>query len=135
MLFANLYALFCAALLLSLSLMAFGNPQSIMDLVHVELDNTDALSSIRGVYGGVGFTIVLSLLYLINNNTLWALLFLTIFWLSYVFARVMTIYEDGALGSFGNNWLKIEAVMSLIAFGLYLRLRKMDRRIITAASI
>ena len=49
---------------MSLSLMALFDPQSVMDLVGVELGNTDALSSIRGVYGGVGVAICLSLLYL-----------------------------------------------------------------------
>lgn len=43
--------------------MAFGDPQAVMDLVLVKLDNTDAYSSIRGVYGGVGIAILGVLLY------------------------------------------------------------------------
>jgi len=49
--------------ILSVSFMAFGDPQAVMDLVHVKLDNTDAYSSIRGVYGGVGIAILGVLLY------------------------------------------------------------------------
>ncbi|MGZ5192052.1 MAG: DUF4345 family protein, partial [Flavisolibacter sp.] len=36
--------------ILSVSLMAFFAPQSVMDLVQVKLENNDAFSSIRGVF-------------------------------------------------------------------------------------
>lgn len=54
--------------ILSVSFMAFGDPQAVMDLVHVKLDNTDAYSSIRGVYGGVGIAILGVLLYLVFTD-------------------------------------------------------------------
>jgi hypothetical protein len=50
--------------ILMVSLMAFVNPQSVMDLVQVKLANNDAYSSIRGVYGGAGMTLVIALIYL-----------------------------------------------------------------------
>ncbi|MEJ8803899.1 DUF4345 family protein, partial [Pontibacter sp. H249] len=51
------FILLSALSLLSVSVMAFASPQSVMDLVNVQLNNTDAFSSIRGVYGGVGMTL------------------------------------------------------------------------------
>lgn len=51
------YMLLSALAILSVSLMAFSNPQSVMDLVQVQLPNPDAFSSIRGAYGGVGLTL------------------------------------------------------------------------------
>ena len=57
------FVLLSALSVLSVSIMAFQNPQAVMDLVSVKLNNTDAYSSIRGVYGGVGVTIFISLLY------------------------------------------------------------------------
>lgn len=50
--------------LTSVSLLSLFNPQATMDLVRVSLTNNDAISSIRGIYGGVGLTIVISLGYL-----------------------------------------------------------------------
>ena len=48
---SRVFILLSALSLLSVSLMAFANPQSVMDLVQVQLSNNDAFSSIRGVYG------------------------------------------------------------------------------------
>ena len=56
------FILLSAFSLLSVSLMAFFAPQSVMDLVQVRLENSDAFSSIRGVYGGVGLTIFIFLI-------------------------------------------------------------------------
>jgi hypothetical protein len=64
--------------LLSVSIMAFNNPQSVMDLVAVKLNNTDAYSSIRGVYGGVGLTLFITLLYTMRKNLLESLGLLSI---------------------------------------------------------
>ena len=59
------FILFSALSLLMVSLMAMANPQSVMDLVQVQLPNTDAYSSIRGIYGGVGLVIITQLIYLL----------------------------------------------------------------------
>ncbi|WP_300598473.1 DUF4345 domain-containing protein [Niabella sp.] len=104
--------------------LAWYNPQSVMDLVHVTLNNTDALSSIRGVYGGVGFSIIAVLLYVMRRNLAHALLFLTLFWLLYALSRLVTIWANGALGSFGSNWLTIETTFGILALVLYLGNRK-----------
>jgi hypothetical protein len=44
------FMLLSALSLLTVSAMAFCDPQAVMDLVNVRLNNTDAFSSVRGVY-------------------------------------------------------------------------------------
>jgi hypothetical protein len=112
------FIVFSAFCLLMVSLMAFLNPQSVMDLVSVKLTNTDAYSSIRGIYGGVGMTLVISLLYLIRNHVKEALLFLTFLWGLYAISRLITILVDGPLGQFGNQWIVTETILSVIALVL-----------------
>jgi hypothetical protein len=99
--------------------MAFHNPQAVMDLVQVKLTNTDAYSSIRGVYGGVGITICISLFYLLKNNVQLGLLFLSMLWGFYACSRITTIIIEGTLGNFGSQWLAIESILFLIGFTLY----------------
>ncbi|MCD2423302.1 DUF4345 domain-containing protein [Niabella pedocola] len=111
--------------------MAWYNPQAVMDLVHVTLNNTDALSSIRGVYGGVGFSVIAVLIYTMRRNLPLALLFLSLFWLLYALSRLVTIWADGSLGSFGSNWLTIETTFGMIALVLYLGNRKRSQKTVT----
>ncbi|TPE42951.1 DUF4345 domain-containing protein [Pontibacter mangrovi] len=118
------YILLSALSLLSVSVMAFANPQSVMDLVNVQLNNTDALSSIRGVYGGVGMTLVLSLLYLMLRDTQSGLLLLCLLWGFYALSRTITIFSEGPLGDFGNQWLLTESVFFILALALALANRK-----------
>jgi len=94
--------------ILSVSFMAFSDPQAVMDLVQVKLDNTDAYSSIRGVYGGVGIAILGVLLYLVFTDRKAALGFIAL----------ITISMEGPLGDFGSQWLVIESTLSLVALGL-----------------
>jgi hypothetical protein len=112
------FILLSALALLSVSLLAFSNPQSVMDLVRVELTNTDAFSSIRGVYGGVGLTLVISLLYLMIRDVTKGLAFLCLLWGSYALSRTITIFAEGALGAFGRQWLVIESLFFVIALTL-----------------
>lgn len=112
------FILFSAFGLAYVAILAITNPQAVMDLVGVKLPNTDALSSIRGVYGGVGITLVLLLVYLAFNETLKGLSFLAVFWGSYALSRIITWFSDGALGDFGNNWLVIESAMCVIGLVL-----------------
>ena len=112
------YILFSALSLLSVSLMAIASPQSVMDLVNVKLTNTDAYSSIRGVYGGVGLTIVIALIYLMIKSVRTGLIFLGIFWGSYALSRVLTILIEGTLGDFGRKWLFIELMLCLAGIAL-----------------
>lgn len=114
------FILLSAISLLSVSLMAFANPQSVMDLVAVQLNNTDAFSSIRGVYGGVGLTLFISLIYLLRQNFRKGLAFLCLLWGFYAISRLITIFAEGPLGEFGTQWLVTEAVFFLVAFVLYL---------------
>jgi nitrate reductase gamma subunit len=104
--------------LVSVSLLSIINPQSTMDLVSVQLGNTDALSSIRGVYGGVGLSMVAGLIFLSFRRFNWALGFLTMFWGFYALSRLITILVDGPLGDFGNQWIVIESILFFL--GLFL---------------
>lgn len=110
--------------LLSVSVMAFYNPQDVMNLVDVKLSNTDAYSSIRGVYGGAGLSITLLLVYLFKNNVRLALGFLATLWGLYALSRIITVMAEGALGAFGSQWLFIESTLFIIAMILLLLSRK-----------
>ena len=113
---------FSAFSILMVSIMAFMNPQSVMDMVQVQLPNNDALSSIRGVYGGVGFTITTVILYTLFKNQKTGLAFVALLWGAYAVSRLLTIAVEGGLGSFGQQWLMIESslcLMSLLLLLLY----------------
>lgn len=99
------------------------SPQETMKLVSTTLPNNDAISSIRGVYGGIGFVISIVLIYLLKKNVKHGLIFLTLFWLSYALSRLITIAVDGPLGAFGIQWLTIESVLSVIGLVLVLLFR------------
>jgi hypothetical protein len=120
------FILFSAFSLVYVAILALWNPQAVMDLVQLKLTNTDAISSIRGVYGGVGITIFITLVYLGINHIEKGLAFLSIFWGSYSFSRITTIIVDGALGSFGTNWLWIESIFCLIGISLILFGRRIN---------
>ncbi|TLV02506.1 DUF4345 domain-containing protein [Dyadobacter luticola] len=112
--------IFLSALaLLSVSAMALKDPQSIMDLVSVKLTNNDAFSSIRGIYGGVSLTLVICLLYLMFHHVTGGLAFLSLLWGFYALSRIITIYSEGPLGSFGQQWLLIESTLAVIAIALF----------------
>lgn len=118
------FILLSAVALLSVSLMAFSDPQSVMDLVHVQLTNTDAFSSIRGIYGGAGLALSVSLIYLMINDVYKGLSFLTLLWGFYALSRVITIFKEGPLGDFGNQWLVTESCLFLVAVALLVATRK-----------
>jgi hypothetical protein len=112
------YVILSALSLLSVSIMAFQNPQAVMDLVAVKLDNNDAFSSIRGVYGGVGVTLFIALLYTMRKNIQESLGLLVILWGLYALSRIITIFNEGELGNFGFQWLTIESFFCAIAVSL-----------------
>lgn len=91
-----------------------------MKLVSTTLPNNDAISSIRGVYGGVGLVIAVTLIYLLRRNVKYGLIFLTLFWFSYALSRLITIAVDGPLGAFGTQWLTIESVLGVLGLVLVL---------------
>lgn len=121
------YMLLSAISLLSVSIMAFADPQAVMDLVSVQLDNTDAISSIRGVYGGVGLTLFLTIIYLMLKDPEKGLIFMMLLWGFYALSRIITIFKDGDLGAFGTQWLIIESVLFVIAVSLF-RMRRVGER-------
>jgi hypothetical protein len=115
----RIYMLLSLLALFAFSLMALLSPQSVMDFVQVKLPNTDALSSIRGVYGGVGITICLSLVYLFLLHPEKGAAFLSVFWGAYAFSRLITMVSDGPLGDFGNQWFLIESFMGILGLGFW----------------
>lgn len=108
----------------SVSILSLLNPQATMDLVQTTLPNTDAMSSIRGVYGGVGLVLCIQLAYLLLKDIQKGLVFLSIFWGAYAASRLLTIMLDGPLGDFGNQWIIIESTFSLIAISLLFLIKK-----------
>jgi len=98
--------------------MAFANPQSVMDLVNVKLENADAFSSIRGIYGGVGLALCISLVYLLVKSPQTGLKFLMLIWGLYAVSRIITIFTEGSLGAFGMQWLITESFFFTIALVL-----------------
>lgn len=101
------------------AILAINDPQEVMNLVHVQLPNNDALSSIRGVYGGVGLTIAAWLLYGCLKNVSYALAFLTCLWGAYALSRLLTILLDGPLNDFGVFWFGVESTFFLVALILF----------------
>lgn len=102
----------------SVAILTIFNPQATMDLVATTLSNTDAISSIRGIYGGVGIVITILLLYLLLKDYPKGLLFLVMFWGSYAISRLITIFIEGPLGVFGNQWILIETTFCILALTL-----------------
>ncbi len=125
-LLAQGFILLSAAAFLSVSVLAFTNPQSVMDLVQVHLPNNDAYSSIRGAYGGVGLTLCISLVYLLLRDRQLGLRFLCLLLGLYTLSRILTIFVEGTLGAFGQQWLLIEFLGFLIALSLLW----VDRRVV-----
>ncbi|WP_025763101.1 DUF4345 domain-containing protein [Dyadobacter tibetensis] len=117
--------------LASVSIISILDPQQTMDLVQVKLENTDAISSIRGIYGGVGCTIIVGLIYLQRQLPFLALAFLTMFWSSYALSRYLTMAIDGPLQDFGNQWVLIETILAVLGLGLVMAQSK--NRLTTSA--
>ncbi|WP_126246465.1 DUF4345 domain-containing protein [Chitinophaga rhizosphaerae] len=111
---SRIYIFFSAASLLYVSLMAFASPQAVMDLVQVKLPNPDSFSSIRGVYGGVGLTIVVMLVRWALRDERQGILFLTMLWGFYAISRLMTLGMEGPLGAFGMQWLITESFLCAV---------------------
>jgi hypothetical protein len=117
-----------AVSLVYVAIMALLNPQAVMDLVGVQLTNTDAISSIRGVYGGVGITLFVLLCYLGIFQIEKGLVFLSLFWGSYSLSRIITWMVDGALGDFGTNWMVIEGLFCVAGIVLLALRKKLNKK-------
>ncbi|RKE56000.1 DUF4345 domain-containing protein [Sphingobacterium detergens] len=120
---SKIYILFSILCVLYVGLFSMYSPQATMKLVSTVLPNNDAISSIRGVYGGVGLVIVVALIYLLRKDLRLGLIFITLFWISYALSRLITLVVDGPLGDFGFQWLIIESVQSILGLGLLLLFR------------
>lgn len=104
---------------LSVSLMALVDPQGVMAMVHTPLDNADAYSSVRGVFGGVGLTLAAIMVWVFRRDRTAGLGFIALFWGNYALYRALTIAMDGPLGAFGGQWIVIETMLALAALALY----------------
>ncbi|HTM90954.1 MAG TPA: DUF4345 domain-containing protein, partial [Flavisolibacter sp.] len=112
---AKIFILMSATSFFYVSMMGFFSPQAVTDLVGVKLPNNDAYSSIRGVYGGVGLSLVVALVYFSITDVRKGLSFLCLLWGFYALSRIITIIAEGALGDFGNQWLMIESTFFCIS--------------------
>ncbi len=110
------------------AILSFYSPQATMDMVGTTLPNTDAISSVRGIYGGVGLVITVQLIYLLIKDYNKGLLFLSLFWGAYAIARLTTSLVDGPLGDFSKQWIVIETTFCIIATSLYLLDRKHHKK-------
>lgn len=115
---------FTAFAIALISIMAFVNPQAVMDMVQVKLTTTDAISSIRAVYGGIGMLLFIQLVYLLYKNQMLGLLLVALFGGFYAVSRVITIFNEGSLGAFGRQWLSVEATLCVAAVLLLVLRRK-----------
>jgi hypothetical protein len=102
------------------SLLSIYSPQATMNYVATPLLNNDAISSIRGIYGGVGLVVTFTLIYLLLEDVRKGLVFLSLFWGAYSLSRIITIFVDGPLGTFGLQWLKVESTLCILALILLL---------------
>ncbi|MBO9632865.1 MAG: DUF4345 domain-containing protein [Chitinophagaceae bacterium] len=118
------FIILSALSLLYVTVLAFFDPRAVMQLVGVTLPNNDAISSIRGVYGGVGLTIVLLLVRCVIRDISLGLLFLCFLWGLYAISRLITSFHEGPLGAFGSQWLMIESIFFLIALALWFGQRR-----------
>lgn len=82
---SRVYIGFSILSLAYVSISSIWNPQATMDLVSTQLPNTDAISSIRGIYGGVGLLITFLLIYLLLTDIGKALFFFCSFGLPILF--------------------------------------------------
>ncbi len=112
------YAALSILSLLYVSSLAWIDPIAVMKLVDVTLPNTDSISSIRGVYGGVGLSLIAMISYLTKKHLVMAVSFLTLFWGLYAVSRIITIVMDGPLGEFGRTWVRIESVCCIVGIVL-----------------
>ena len=97
------------------SFMAWWSPNAIMALVGEQLNNADAISSIRGVYGAAGLFLIIIMSYVWSKSLLNALRFLSLFWSLYAIARLVTLLYDGPLGNFATLWLSIEMTFAIFS--------------------
>ncbi len=100
--------------------MAFNDPKAVMALVNTNLDNTDAYSSIRGVYGGAGLTIAIAMFYGMLKNMKIALGFTALLWGLYALSRIITSIVDGPLGAFGTQWVYTETFLFIVCGTLFM---------------
>lgn len=109
---------------LSVSIMALFDPVGVMALVHTPLDNTDAFSSIRGVFGGAGIALATAIVWIFRRDRTAGVGFLALFWGNYALCRAITIVMDGPLGDFGNQWIGIESTLAVFAGVVYVLRRQ-----------
>ena len=131
---SKIYIGFSAFSLGYVAILSLISPQSTMNLVATPLTNTDAISSIRGIYGGVGLVITIQLIYLLVTDYYKGLVFLSLFWASYAISRFITMYIDGPLGEFASFWMVNETVFGVIGIGLLVLTKKIKQDEIRVAA-
>nr|WP_287937155.1 DUF4345 domain-containing protein [Algoriphagus sp.] len=113
------YVIFSLLIIAYVSLIALLSPRQIMEMMQINLENNDAISSVRGVYGGLGLAITSILIYLLFNHPDWAFRFLVMYWGGHTLSRIITIVADGELGNFGTYWLLIEGLFFISGMAIF----------------
>ncbi|ASZ13691.1 DUF4345 domain-containing protein [Chitinophaga pendula] len=109
---------------LNIAVQAILNPQSIMDLVSVQLDNISARNSIRAYYGGVNLAFAIFLLYGAFKMQREALTLVFLYCSGFVAGRLYSILTEGKPSAFILNWLVIESVLAILSFLLLLKAKR-----------
>lgn len=109
---------------LNIATQAIANPQSIMDLVAVQLGNVSARNSIRAYYGGVNLAFAGFLLYGAFKMKKEALILVFLYCGGFVVGRLYSILTEGKPSSFILNWLVIESVLTIISLLLLSKITK-----------
>lgn len=110
-LFLQAFILFSILNLLTWSVIPFMSLQAIRNLVTIRLPDTTALSSIRGVYGGMGLTLFISLLYLQFTNLRHSLAILCLLSGVVALSPIIITFSEGTLGAFSSQWLLTESLV------------------------
>ena len=103
---------------LNIALQAITDPQTVMNLVDVQLGNVTARNSIRALYGGVNLAFALFWLYAAFRAQREGLILGALYTGGFSLGRLLSIALDGMPGAFAMQWLVVESVFAVGAVAL-----------------
>ena len=103
---------------LNIALQAITDPQTVMNLVDVQLGNVTARNSIRALYGGVNLAFALFWLYAAFRAQREGLILGALYTGGFSLGRLLSIALDGMPGAFAMQWLVVESVFAVGAIVL-----------------
>lgn len=99
-------------------------PSELLAVVGIPLDNPSALSSIRGIYGGLHIAFGAMMLWSLLKNPSVALLFVVIYTGGFTLGRWTAFALDGQPNAFVTTWMFVEPVCGLVSWFLWSRLQQ-----------